>query len=193
MSRPRYRRSDHHDEPDSGRAQDHDTATPPVVLPHVLVRVNDDGTLTVRVDGEPFEPEEFAPPWRRSDFGALIDAVTDDRRVPVRVEVREVDGTAFTDIVTPAKRRRPQPEPEEKRHEATAGASLVEVTGEGFVPGEDVAVAVIVAHTDATPTGDARALLDAAQLDTARLSNAGTGEVILLGRASGTQVIARPR
>ncbi|WP_229659413.1 hypothetical protein [Nesterenkonia alkaliphila] len=163
------------------------------MLPHVLVRVNDDGTLTVRVDGEPFEPDEFAPPWRRSTFGALIDAVTQDRRVPVRVEVREVDGTAFTDIITPAKRRRPQPEPEEKRHEATAGASLVEVTGEGFVPGEDVAVAVIVAHTGATPTGDARALLDTAHLAEVGLTSTGAGEVILLGRVSGTQVIARPR
>lgn len=193
MSRPRYRRSGNHDEPDSGRAQDHDTATPPVVLPHVLVRVNDDGTLTVTVDGGLFEPEEFAPPWRRSTFGALIDAVTDDRRVPVRVEVREVDGTSFTDIITPAKRRRSQPEPEDERQEATAGASLVEVAGEGFVPGEDVAVAVIVAHTDATPTGEARALLETAQLDAVRLVSTGTGEVVLLGRISGTQVIARPR
>ena len=99
MSRPRYRRSGNPGEPDAGRTQDHDKSAAPVVLPHVLVRVDDDGTLAVTVDGEPFEPEEFAPPWRRSGFGTLIDAVTGDRRVPVRVEVREVDGTAFTDIM----------------------------------------------------------------------------------------------
>ena len=194
MSRPRYRRSGNPGEPDAGRTQDHDKSAAPVVLPHVLVRVDDDGTLAVTVDGEPFEPEELAPPWRRSGFGTLIDAVTGDRRVPVRVEVREVDGTAFTDIITAARRRpAPEPEGESAPEEATAAVELVEVTGEGFVPGEDVAVAVIVAHTDATPAGNARALIDAAQLDAARLASAGTGEVFLLGRVSGVQVIVRPR
>ena len=37
---------------------------------------------------------------------------------------------------------------------------MAEVTAEGFVPGEDVAVAAIVSHTDATGTGEARALID---------------------------------
>ena len=53
MSRPRYRRSGNPGEPDAGRTQDHDKSAAPVVLPHVLVRVDDDGTLAVTVDGEP--------------------------------------------------------------------------------------------------------------------------------------------
>ena len=62
----------------------------------------------------------------------------------------------------------------------------MEVEGEGFVPGEDVAVAVIVSHTDATHTGTARALVDLDDLPTTS-----TAEVILFGRISGTTAIRR--
>lgn len=62
----------------------------------------------------------------------------------------------------------------------------MEVDGEGFVPGEDVAVAVIVSHTDAVGTGTARALVD---LDD--LPPDATGEVILFGRISGTTSVRR--
>ena len=50
----------------------------------------------------------------------------------------------------------------------------------GSCPGEDIAVALIVAHTDATGTGHARALIDTTRL--ADLLDNGTGEVVLLGR-----------
>lgn len=62
---------------------------------------------------------------------------------------------------------------------------LAEVTADGFVPGEDVAVATIVSHTDATGTGEARALIDLDDLPD------GTHEVILLGRISGTLTVRR--
>jgi hypothetical protein len=63
---------------------------------------------------------------------------------------------------------------------------LHQVAGAGFVPGEDVAVAIIHAHSDASLDGTARALLTAQQAATAV-----TGEVILLGRVSGTLVLSR--
>ena len=63
---------------------------------------------------------------------------------------------------------------------------LAEVTADGFVPGEDVAVATIISHTDATGTGEARALID---LD--GLPDGSTHEVILLGRISGTLAVRR--
>ena len=63
------------------------------------------------------------------------------------------------------------------------------MTGEGFVPGEDVAVAVIVSHTDATSTGYARTLLDRGRLRS--LLSDGGGEVILFGRISGTVHVRR--
>ena len=64
---------------------------------------------------------------------------------------------------------------------------MMEVTADGFVPGEDVAVAVIVSHTDATGAGHARALID---LDTLPDDALGQ-EVILLGRISGTFAVRR--
>jgi hypothetical protein len=61
---------------------------------------------------------------------------------------------------------------------------LLEVTGDGFVPGEDIAVCRIIRHTDAAPTGTARALIDLAHdhLDPG-------DEVVLVGRVSGTFVV----
>jgi hypothetical protein len=54
------------------------------------------------------------------------------------------------------------------------------------VPGEDVAVATIISHTDATGTGEARSLID---LDD--LPDASTPEVILFGRISGALAVRR--
>ena len=65
-------------------------------------------------------------------------------------------------------------------------AVLHQVVRSGFVPGEDVVVAIIHAHSDAAQDGTARALLTAEQA-----AAAVTGEVILLGRVSGTLTIGR--
>ena len=162
----------------------------PVELPHVLVIVAADGTLTATVDGTPFaSPDGTA--WTRATFGPLMDAITKDRTIAVRVEVRESDGSVFTDILRTRKPRRavtpsqnPVPETRRSRH-ARRAPRLAEVTAEGFVPGEDVAVATIVSHTDATGTGEARALIDLDDLPD------GTHEVILFGRISGTLAVRR--
>jgi hypothetical protein len=95
----------------------------------------------------------------------------------VRVEVREADGTVFTDIITPTTRLRPEPAP----------PALVVLHGEGFVPGEDVAVAVVIAHGDAAPDGTMRGLLTPEQV-----AASPTREVILLGRVSGALTIGHP-
>lgn len=163
----------------------------PVEMPHVLVFVAADGTLTATIDGAPFPaPDDSA--WTRTTFGPLMDAITKDRTVAARVEVRECDGSVFTDIIRPRTPRRAEPLPEKpvpetrrSRH-ARRVPRLMEVTADGFVPGEDVAVATIVSHTDATGTGDARGLID---LDT--LPDAHGQEVILLGRISGTFAVRR--
>ena len=168
-----------------------DDTTAPVELPHVLVTVAADGTLTATVDGTPF-PSPDASAWTRATFGPLMGAITKDRTIAVRVEVRECDGSVFTDILRTRKPRRavapsetPVPETRRSRH-ARRVSRLAEVTAGGFVPGEDVAVATIVSHTDATGTGEARALIDLDDLP------AGTShEVILLGRISGTFAVRR--
>ena len=166
----------------------------PVDLPNVVVTVAADGTLTAAVDGIA-HPQPSAGAWTRATFGPLMDEITKDRTVSVRVEVRECDGGVFTDIIharrpTPPVRvvaQAPVPGTRRGRRAAAPRAPrLMEVEGEGFVPGEDVAVAVIVSHTDAAGAGTARALVD---LDD--LPPDATGEVILFGRISGTTAIRR--
>lgn len=174
------------------RSADPKPSPTPVVLPHVVITVTDTGALDVTIDGSPFPPPAEGTGWIRGAFGALMDAVTADRTIAVRIEVREVDGSVFTDIIrtrrpTPAQAREQGVEPATRRSRRThaqPAVELVEVTGAGFVPGEDVAVAVIVSHTDATGTGTVRSLLDVGQL-AAGLSDR-TGEVLLFGRISRT-------
>ena len=168
-----------------------DDATAPVELPHVLLTVAEDGTLAAMVDGTPFASPD-ASVWTRATFGPLMDAITKDRTIAVRVEVRENDGSVFTDILRTRKPRRAVapsenavPETRRSRH-ARRVPRLAEVTAPGFVPGEDVAVATIISHTDATGTGEARSLID---LDD--LPDASTPEVILFGRISGALAVRR--
>ena len=168
-----------------------DETTAPVELPHVLVTVAADGTLTATVDGTSFASPD-ASAWTRATFGPLMDAITKDRTIAVRIEVRESEGSVFTDILRTRKPRRAEAPsetrvPETRRsRRARRVPRLAEVTADGFVPGEDVAVATIISHTDATGTGEARALID---LD--GLPDGSTHEVILLGRISGTLAVRR--
>ena len=168
----------------------HNTPEVPVVVPHVVMIIDASGAMTVTVDGDAYKPEPFAPPWRRESFATLIDQLTDQHQSPLRVEVREADGTVFTDIITGGRRRQPRLTPP---HETApvpvppaTSPALVEFTGDGFVPGEDVAVAIVIAHTGAAPTGTARTLLTAEHA-----ALAPTGEAVLLGRISGIFTIGR--
>lgn len=159
----------------------------PVSIPLVVLDVHEDGTVAVAIDGKPLAPEPFAPPWRRSSFSQIIDRATNDRTTAVRVEVRESDGTSFTDIIAPRRRRAPQPKPEAEK--PASGPVFLTVEGDGFVPGEDVAVAIITGHTDAAGTGAARALIDPAHVS--HHDSGGVVEALLFGRISGTVIVRR--
>ncbi len=168
-----------------GDSREHaDHAVMPVALPHVVISVAQDGTMAVAVEGTPHLPESFAPPWQREDFARVLDQLTEQYRSPVRVEVREADGSVFTDIITPGKHRRPDPIPEVP---SSAVPALLALHGGEFVPGEDVAIAVVVAHSEAAPDGTVRALL-APDL----LAGSPTREVVLLGRVSGALTVRHP-
>ena len=180
MSRPRYKRASHEPTREGPGL--------PVVLPHVLMDVTGDGTMTVTVDGAPYLPEPFAPPWRRESFAHVLDQLTARHRSPLRVEVHEADGAVFTDIITPPGRRRPEPEAVPEPTATVARLpELLAMHGEGFVPGEDVAVAVVIAHGDAAPDGTMRGLLTGDQV-----AASPTREVILFGRVSGALTIGHP-
>ncbi|MCS5729451.1 hypothetical protein N1031_06720 [Herbiconiux moechotypicola] len=164
-----------------------------MVLPLVIMTVADDDTMNAVVDGVPYLPAAFAPPWRRDSFAMILDQLTARHRTPLRVEVREADGTVFTDIITPARTRTllpaqtPDPEPAADPPPVPAAGVLVGLVESGFVPGEDIAVAVVIGHSDAAPDGTARGLLTRTQL-----AASPTREVILLGRVSGTLTIGHP-
>ncbi|WP_298865209.1 hypothetical protein [uncultured Microbacterium sp.] len=158
--------------------------------------VQSDATLRVVVDGEPFGPSTFAPPWQRRSFAHIISEVMEQRHSPVRVVVHELDGTVYTDIVTTPLHRVPDPSalPEQPPTSLQGGAPTPDKTDStrhfalqndgGFVPGEKVAVAVIVRHTEAGLDGATRAQIEPSLLDLSP-----THEVILLGRVSGTWVV----
>lgn len=176
----------------------------PPVLPVITMTIERNGTMTVAVDGEPLDPPRFGPPWARSSFAEIIDTVLEAGGSPVRVLVYETDGTVFTDLITrPLQRSSTPSAPPPTPHNAAdalvdgpdAPAALIDavpliaqpgvVRGEeGFLPGEDVAVAIIVRHTKASTDGAARAMLEPGLC---RVS-AG-GEIVLVGRISGTCVI----
>ncbi|WP_448232431.1 hypothetical protein [Microbacterium lacticum] len=179
MARPRYKRTGSEPEPRDEPV--------PVTLLHVVMDIAPDGRMTVTVDGTLYEPEPFAPAWRREDFARVLDQLTSQHRSPLRVEVHEADGTTFTDIITPNTRRRARPEPVPDGPARRVMPELVTLHGEGFVPGEDVGIAIVIAHGDAALDGTMRALLTAEQANASP-----TREVVLLGRVSGTLTIGHP-
>ena len=168
----------------------HEAGRVPVVLPLLAITISDasmtpgngGARLSATLNGEPY-PVPAGPGEGRSALGPLVEQATTDLGCPVRIEVREVDGSVFTEIVKPP----PLPVPvvteapaswEPAELDAT-GLGRLEVGGSGFAPDEQVAVAVVVAHQTAGPDGCARLRLPAALL----ASRPGT--VVLLGRASG--------
>lgn len=139
----------------------------PVSLPLAIITVGEMGVVIASLDGDDFPPAPFAPPWSRADFGTLLDALTEHRTRTIRIEVRESDGSVFTDII---KAQRPTttpapaaeaPDPSATRR-ARRGRSprLVEVTASGFIPGEDITVAITVTGTEGDGRGNARAVID---------------------------------
>ena len=154
----------------------------PVVLPHLIVRVGDDDRVTLTLDGEAIAADTVD----RSGLGGMLDGILRSRRVPIRVEIIEQDGTTYTDVLTPPPPA-PEPIPDETSEAEPAADTaarrrvpvLFEASGEGFIPGEDVALAVIIRHSSTNGDGHVRHVVEDREL-------APGGEVLLFGRISGT-------
>ena len=104
----------------------------------------------------------------RNDLKSTLESIANDLGTPLRVEVHETDGSAFTDIVTPTRppeRTAPPKRPARKQSDKP------------FLPDEEVSVAVVVARQ----RGDAG---DAPRIPPALLA-AHRGDVVLVGRTSG--------
>ena len=154
----------------------------PPVLPQILHEAINADTLIATVNGDKLS----ATPIRRSDITQTLTELIARLGSPTRVEVRELDGSVHADILTaPAPQPRSPFAPPADVPAAVVLPSLLEFAADGFVPGEDVALALILRHSSAGPTGTARALLDRGEKPVV------TGEVILFGRISGTTSVQR--
>lgn len=133
--------------------------------------------LLVTVNGD----KDRAETVKRAELGGVLARLVAGFGVPTRVEIHEPDGSVHADIVHP-----PAPQDEEPEHPAVedstvmSGPQLVELHADGFVPGEDIAVAVVLHHSSAGPGGRARALIDLAEV-----GDPESVEVVLVGRISG--------
>ncbi|MVT25063.1 hypothetical protein [Nesterenkonia alkaliphila] len=165
------------------KQQTRDVAPVPPVLPVVVAEARgEDLVLTV---GDDKDDIQTVP---RGEVGAALARIVSELGVPTRVEVHEADGRVLVDILDPPH----EPEPEHTKADAlTEGeaaeiAGLVDVSGDGFRPGEAVAVAVILRHISADSEGVARTLVDPALVP-----GAGGAEVVMIGRISDA-VAVRP-
>ena len=165
----------------------------PVSLPFAIVTVGEVGNVLATLDGEEFRPPGARKSWTRAQFGELLDALTLGRTRTIRVEVRESDGTVFTDIVHAAhsSREGAAPKPLQKATPASSSArranppQLLEFSGSGFIPGEDITVAIAVTSAEGDIEGVAHAVIDRTQL----MENA--TQVLLVGNISGHIVAER--
>ena len=160
-----------------------------VNLPIASIHVDERGAMRVSLDGREFPPTGPASEWDRARFGELLDALSAHRTRTVRVEVREHDGSVFTDIVHATRRERMAAEPpvpdatRRARHRTTH--QLIEIRGSGFIPGEDVTIALTLSSAEGAADGTARAVVDLSHI-------AGqNAELLLIGRISGVIVVER--
>lgn len=158
------------------RHDDHEAIRVPVVMPVVAVTIDQHGYLDVMLDREPYSADGVL---KRDDLGRVLKDIAEDLGTPVRVEIRETDSSTFTDIVAPDRPRLHMITPP---IEAPNLAGVV--AGDGFLPNEEVAVAVVVAHQLAGADGTARLHLPPALLE------AHPGFVVLIGQKSGTVMVS---
>lgn len=157
------------------RRDDRSTLRVPVVMPLVEVVVDENGLLTVTLDREPYSADGAL---RREDLRWTLTDIAADLRTPIRVEVREEDGSTFTDIITP-EHRDVEPPPAARR----VLASPFGISGDGFTAGEQVEICVVVARQVAADDGSAQLRLPPALL-------ASHPDVVLVGRTSGAVALS---
>ena len=161
----------------------------PIFLPLAIVNIGEMGAVSVTVDGGELPPPNTSEHWNRARFGELLDVLTHGRKRTIRIEVHESDGSTFTDIIHVARKERTpvkagQPSAMRRaRHRPTH--ELFEITGSGFIPGEDVTVALVMSSAEGSADRKARGLIDLSQLADHR------SEIMLIGRVSGAIVSER--
>jgi len=131
----------------------------PVVLTTVCFDIDTEGRLEASIDGQPHAEDRTLS---RDDLRSVLDEITASLGTAVRVEVHEADGTTYSDIETPAENASAAAA---EREPETATPTLV---GAGFRPGEQVALAYVVARQEADANGNAAINLPPALLTATR-------------------------
>jgi hypothetical protein len=150
----------------------------PVVLPQAVVTVDDSGHARIALDNLNRHDRTDCPdgPISRDELGAVLAGIAEQIGGPVRVEIREPDGSRYADILQPR-----APEPTEAPEPSEPSTAKPLLAGGGFLPEETVLVAVVVTTTQARPDGTA-------SLTVLPSRERSGGEVILFGGASGRVV-----
>lgn len=165
----------------------------PIRLPLAIVTVGEMGGASATLDGIDVPPPIYADHWSRAQFGELLDTLTQQRSRSIRLEVRESDGSVFTEIIHAGRgtaeatkvTTQPAAQPDSRRARRGRPPRLIEITGGGFIQGEDVLVAIPVSTAEGDASGVARAVIYLDQLvNQAR-------EVALIGYVSGRIVTER--
>lgn len=151
----------------------------PAVLPLIVAEAHGD-TLVITTNGDKASAETVT----REDLWSVIADRISDLGVPTRIELHEPDGRVHADILDPPP---PAPATEDSAEEEPALESpepqVVELNADGFVPGEEIVIAVVIRHASADSDGRTRVLLDPTETD-------GDGvEVVLAGRISGSATV----
>ena len=150
-----------------------------MVLPQAVATVDDSGHARIVLDHLDRIDRIDCPegPIGRDELGVVLAGIAEQIGGPVRVEIREPDGSRYADILQP---RTPEPETDAARGDDAPDASPM-LRGEGFTPDETVLVAVVVATVQAQPDGTASLTALPGPVRSG-------GEVILFGGASGRVV-----
>lgn len=172
-------------------------------LPRLRISYASDWTPTLTLNGEPYELPTSTPGVNRRDPRDLGQLVALDLDRAVHILAINPEGSTYTTIAAPdantddkSATQRPVANVE-VRSAGTADNAMTElsepewhypfgVVGTGFLPGEPVYVAVVVATREAHDNGTAELPLPAALLD--HLPAA----IVLLGHTSGTLVVHDP-
>lgn len=151
----------------------------PVVLPQAVVTVDDSGHARIVVESNDHHHPIDHPdrPIGRDELGAVLACIAEQIGGPVRVEVREPDGSRYADILQP-RPKASETDAEREKNEPDEGPLL---RGEGFLADETVLVAVVITARQAQPDGTA-------SLTSLRLPAGAGSEIILFGGASGRVV-----
>ncbi len=131
----------------------------------VVASVDTAGRVNVAVRGR-----SVASAIGREELGTVLSQVVEQHPGPLELLIREADGRDFLGAL-PSPRRDSVSE---------LPTDLVTLEADGFVPGEEVGIAVIVRLTSASSDGRARGVVAHVQ------APGGSGDVLLFGLTSGT-------